>query len=187
MSVPTRTVQAPRPQTARYYPDDTLDSIDTFRGLLRSHSTIESLLQGLCERVAAVVPGADMVGVTLMHNNFDRPATVACSDSRVIAIDSDQYRANEGPGLEAARTSRIVCVRVDDVRLRWPTFAANAADIGVRSYLYAPLKVESAHAGSLNLYGFDEDGFTDIDEVTVAMFVTAAETSIGIPGAPPTR
>ncbi|WP_052066547.1 GAF and ANTAR domain-containing protein [Rhodococcoides fascians] len=178
MSVPTRTVLAPKPPTARYYPDDTLDSIDTFRGLLRSHSTIESLLQGLCERVAAVVPGADMVGVILMHNNLNRPATVACSDDRVIAIDSDQYRANKGPGLKAARTSRIVCVRVDDACLRWPTFAANAADIGVRSYLSAPLKVESEHAGSLNLYGFDEDGFTDIDEVTVAMFVTAAETSI---------
>ncbi|MBY3989553.1 GAF and ANTAR domain-containing protein [Rhodococcus fascians] len=119
-----------------------------------------------------------MVGVTLLHKRSKGPTTVACTDSRVVAIDSDQYRTDEGPGLEAARTDKIVCVRVDDVRSRWPEFASKAADVGVRSYLSAPLAVDSEHAGSLNLYGFGEHGFNDIDEVLVMMFVTAAQTAV---------
>lgn len=177
MSVPARALVPPG-TSPRYYPDDAVDSIEKFRGLLLSHSSVESLLQGLCERVAAVVPGADMVGVSLSQNRSRGPSTVACTDSRVVAIDSDQCRTDEGPGLEAARTDRIVCVRVDDARARWPQFASRAADVGVRSYLSAPLAVDSEHAGSLNLYSFDEHGFNDIDEVLVMMFVTAAQTTV---------
>ncbi|MEH6796744.1 MAG: GAF and ANTAR domain-containing protein [Rhodococcus sp. (in: high G+C Gram-positive bacteria)] len=177
LSAPTRTLLQPI-VSPRYYPDSALESVETFRELLLSHSSIESLLQGLCERVAAVVPGTDMVGVTLLHNRSRGPATVACTDSRVVAIESDQYLTDEGPGLEAARTGRIVCVRVGDAWTRWPKFASEAADVGVRSYLSAPLAVDSEHAGSLNLYSFDEHGFNDIDEVLVMMFVTAAQTAV---------
>ncbi|OZE74201.1 hypothetical protein CH305_21105 [Rhodococcus sp. 15-649-2-2] len=177
MSVPTRTLLPPI-VPPRYYPDSALESVGKFRELLLSHSSVESLLQGLCERVAAVVPGTDMVGVSLLQNQSRGPATVACSDSRVVAIESDQYLTDEGPGLEAARTGRIVCVRVEHVRSRWPEFASKAADVGVRSYLSAPLAVDSEHAGSLNLYSFDEHGFNDIDEVLVMMFVTAAQTAV---------
>lgn len=178
MSIPGSPALPSAISPPRYFPDDTLESIEKFRKLLLSHSSIESLLQGLCERVSAVVPGADMVGVTLLHDTSKKPMTVACSDTRVLSIDSDQFRADEGPGLEAARTDRMVCVRVDDVRARWPEFAAKASDVGVRNYLSAPLAVDSERAGSLNLYSFDQHGFNDIDEVLVTMFVTAAEISI---------
>jgi GAF domain-containing protein len=177
MSIPTRTVLPPM-VSPRYYPDSALESIEKFRGLLLSHSSVETLLQGLCERVATVVPGADMVGVTLLHSRSRGPTTIACTDSRIVAIESDQDLTDEGPGLEAARTNRIVCVRVGDAWTRWPDFASKAADVGVRSYLSAPLAVDSEHAGSLNLYGFGEHGFNDIDEVLVMMFVTAAQTAV---------
>jgi GAF domain-containing protein len=176
MSAPNRTLLPIGPP--RYYPDSALESIEKFRELLLSHSSVETLLQGLCERVTTVVPGTDMVGVTLLHNRSRGPATVACTDSRVVAIESDQYLTDEGPGLEAARTGRIVCVRVGDAWTRWPKFAYKAADVGVRSYLSAPLAVDSEHAGALNLYGFGEHGFNDTDEVLVMMFVTAAQTAV---------
>lgn len=177
MSIPIRAALPPT-TPPRYYADNIVDSIEKFRVLLLSHSSVETLLQGLCERVATVVPGADMVGVTLLHKRSKGPTTVACTDSRVLAIESDQYHTNEGPGLEAARTDRIVCVRVDDAWARWPEFASKAAGVGVQSYLSAPLAVDSEHAGSLNLYSFDQHGFNDIDEVLVMMFVTAAQTAV---------
>lgn len=39
-------------------------------------------------------------------------------------------------------------------------------------------KADSGHAGSLNLYSFVGDGFSDIDEVMVTMFVTSAEATV---------
>ena len=48
----------------------------------------------------------------------------------------------------------------------------------MKSYLSAPLAVDSGHAGSLNLYGFDCQGFSDVDEVLVKMFVTSVEAAV---------
>ncbi|MCZ4518136.1 GAF and ANTAR domain-containing protein [Rhodococcus ruber] len=170
--------RAGRSDAAGYFAEENFEALDIFRGMVLSHKRFETLLQGLCEQVVAAVPGADMAGVTLLHHDSENPATAACSDARVVDIDSDQYRADEGPCLEAARNDRIVCVRVDEATARWPTFAAAVANIGVRSYLSAPLAVDSAHAGSLNLYGFDAHGFNDIDEVVVKMFVTSFEAAV---------
>jgi GAF domain-containing protein len=173
LSVPTRP-----PSAEGYFAEDTFEALDVFRGILLEHSRFEALLQGLCEQVVAAVPGAEMAGVTLLHHDSENPETAACSDARVVDIDIDQYNADEGPCLEAARTNRIVCVRVDEVAARWPTFAAAVSGLGVKSYLSAPLAVDFEHAGSLNIYSFDGDGFSDIDEVLVKLFVTAVEAAV---------
>ncbi|MEW1931953.1 GAF and ANTAR domain-containing protein [Rhodococcus sp. NPDC079359] len=173
LSAPTRP-----PSAEGYFAEDTFEALDVFRGILLEHSRFEALLQGLCEQVVAAVPGAEMAGVTLLHHDSENPETAACSDARVVDIDIDQYNADEGPCLEAARTNRIVCVRVDEAAARWPTFAAAVSGLGVKSYLSAPLAVDSEHAGSLNIYSFDGDGFSDIDEVLVKMFVTAVEAAV---------
>lgn len=166
------------PGEGTYFAEDTFEALDIFRGILLEHSRFETLLQGLCEQAVVAIPGADMAGVTLLHHDSENPATAACSDARVVDIDADQYRADEGPCLEAARHDRMVCLRVDEVATRWPTFAAAASDIGVQSYLSAPLAVDSEHAGSLNIYGFGAGGFNDIDEVVVKMFVTSVEAAV---------
>ncbi|MDV8025243.1 GAF and ANTAR domain-containing protein [Rhodococcus sp. IEGM 1330] len=173
LSAPTRP-----PSEESYFAEDTFEALDIFRGILLEHSRFETLLQGLCEQAVAAVPGADMAGVTLLHHDSENPATAACSHARVMDVDTDQYNADEGPCLEAARTNRIVCVRVDEAAARWPTFASAAEGIGVKSYLSAPLAVDSEHAGSLNIYSFDGDGFRDVDEVLVKMFVTAVEAAV---------
>ncbi|KQU38530.1 hypothetical protein ASG69_15325 [Rhodococcus sp. Leaf225] len=162
----------------QYFAAETFDALDAFRGLLLSHSRFEIILQGLCEQAVAAIPGADMAGVTLLHHDAANPETAARSDSRVSDIDADQYRVNEGPCLEAARTGRIVCVHVEDAAARWPLFAAAASEAGVRSFLSAPLDVDSEHAGSLNIYSFGDHGFSDIDEVLVTVLVTAVEVAV---------
>ncbi|MDJ0362766.1 GAF and ANTAR domain-containing protein [Rhodococcus sp. H29-C3] len=176
LSTPAR--PAPSAGASSYYAEDTFEALDIFRETLLNHSRFETLLQSLCEQVVAAIPGADMAGVTLLHHDSANPVTAACSDSRVVDVDTDQYTAAEGPCLEAARTGRIVCVRVGEVAVRWPTFASAVADIGVRSYLSAPLAVDSEHAGSLNIYSFDGHGFSDIDKVLVKMLVTSVEVAV---------
>jgi GAF domain-containing protein len=153
-------------------------SLEHFRALLRSQCEVEVLLQRVCEQVTDTIAGADMAGVTLLRDGTEHPETAALTDVRVFDVDLDQYRANEGPCLEAARTGSIVRVRVREVRERWPDFAEKVAGMGVGSYLSAPLSIDERHLGALNIYGFGGHGFDDIDETIVKVFVIAVEAAV---------
>lgn len=144
-----------------------------------SGADIDVVLQAVCSEVTAVVPGADMVGITVLDES-GRPNTVASTDSTVHYIDSDQYRTGEGPSLEAAVSGRMVRAQADEARAQWPRFAAAAADLGVDSYLAAPFALDERRSGSLNIYGAGVTGFDDIDEIWVALFATSIETAVAI-------
>lgn len=157
----------------------TLDGgLASFRDLLLSHARVDTLLQGVCSRVVATVPGADMAGVTLLDERTKVPETAACTDERVYAIDGDQYRCDQGPSLAAARSRKLVRARLSDIAVRWPTFAESVAEVGVRSYLSAPISVGTGQAGSLNVYSFTDHGFTHSDETLVEVFVAAVESAM---------
>ncbi|WP_261949357.1 GAF and ANTAR domain-containing protein [Rhodococcus sp. T9N] len=119
-----------------------------------------------------------MAGVTTLSAHSGQPETVACTDERALDVDIDQYRADEGPCLESARTRQVVRVRVEGAALRWPRFASNVAGMGVASFLSAPLSIDERHVGALNLYGFGDHGFTEIDEVLLQVFVAAVEGAV---------
>jgi GAF domain-containing protein len=154
------------------------DSLDHFRELLRSQADVDVVLQRVCEQVTDTIADADMAGVTLLRDGLEHPETAALTDVRVFDVDLDQYRANEGPCLEAARTRSIVRVRVREVHERWPDFATKVAGLGVGSYLSAPLSIDDQHLGALNIYSFDDHGFDHVDEVVVRVFVTAVEAAV---------
>ncbi|MDI6626560.1 MAG: GAF and ANTAR domain-containing protein [Rhodococcus sp. (in: high G+C Gram-positive bacteria)] len=171
----SRRVQDQPPQSDYFEP---ADSLDHFRELLRSQCEVDVILQRVCEQVTETIPGADMAGVTLLRDGENHPETAALTDVRVFDVDLDQYRANEGPCLEAARTRSMVRVRVREVATRWPDFAAKVAGLGVESYLSAPLSIDDRHLGALNIYGLGDHGFDDVDELVVRVFVTAVEAAV---------
>lgn len=49
---------------------------------------------------------------------------------------------------------------------------------GVASYLSARLTIDDTHVGALNLYSYDDHGFSEIDEVLVQVFVAAVEGAV---------
>lgn len=155
-------------------------ALENISRLLLSGHDAGALMQAVCREVSSAVPDADMVGITVLQDGAEHPTTAASSDPRVNDVDDDQYRANEGPCLEAARTGRMVRVRVDDVAERWPRFAANVTGLGVRSYLSAPMSIDDRHLGALNIYSRNTHGFGDIDEVLVQLFATAIEAAVRI-------
>ncbi|MBY4213620.1 GAF and ANTAR domain-containing protein [Rhodococcus fascians] len=154
------------------------DSLDHFGKLLRSQADVDVVLQRVCEQVTETIADADMAGVTLLRDGLEHPETAALTDVRVFDVDLDQYRANEGPCLEAARTRSIIRVRVREVGERWPVFATKVAGLGVGSYLSAPLSIDDQHLGALNIYSFDDHGFDHVDEVVVRVFVAAVEAAV---------
>jgi len=96
----------------------------------------------------SVMPGADATSITLIHD--DREFTAAF-DGR-ISMDADelQYALGYGPCLDAGRAGELFVVDDMAAEQRWPDYAAQAAERGVRSSLSVPLPFQGATIGALN-------------------------------------
>ncbi|MFD1152409.1 ANTAR domain-containing response regulator [Saccharothrix hoggarensis] len=156
--------------------DEASEALEELAGVLTGGQSLDEALQQLAESASRVIPDAENVSVTVVGP--DGASTAAATDPKVVAIDKDQYAAGNGPCLQAAQTQRPVRATVESGREKWPEFAEAAERAGVQAYLSAPLVVEEAVVGSLNLYSSKEKAFDPFDEALLRLFVTAASTSI---------
>lgn len=140
---------------------------------------IDAVLQAFCSELATAVPGADLVGVSIL-DRAGRPRTVASTNPAVNDIDTDQHRAGEGPSLEAAQSNSVIRARADEAKRRWPRFFEAVEDLGVSDYLAAPLVLDENRCGSLNIYCVGRDGFDHIDEASIAVLATSIETVVAL-------
>ncbi|MFD1051911.1 ANTAR domain-containing response regulator, partial [Kibdelosporangium lantanae] len=53
-----------------------------------------------------------------------------------------------------------------------PEFVASAKHFGVRSYLASPLRVDEQLAGAINLFGFEDHGFREVDSKLLELYAT---------------
>ena len=158
--------------------DEVISALADLSDVLTRTEDLGRVLQRSVEQVTRTIPGADMASVSVLLDDGTTAETVASSSERVWAIDDDQYAADDGPCLEAARTGRVVRVGVEQATERWPEFARSARAAGVASYLSAPLHVDEEFAGSLNLYSEQAHGFGDLDEALLRLYTTAAAAAI---------
>jgi transcriptional regulator with GAF, ATPase, and Fis domain len=136
-----------------------------------------TLLQHVGEIAHDAVDGADSTGVTIDLGG--RVYTAVHTDQRTLRVDTEQYDAGEGPCLTASRTRTIVLVDSDEAAATWPRFAAAARDVGILSFLAAPLFTAEQTLGSLNLYGRSRSAFDNFDAEVLAMLTTAVSRAIG--------
>lgn len=153
-------------------------AIENLKSKMMARMDLSVILQATCTEVVQALTTADLAGITLLDEDGEQPETVASTDPRVNDVDADQYRSNEGPCLESARTQQMVRLLVSDVEDRWPRFANDVSGLGVESYLSAPLTVDDRHLGAMNIYSYDPHGFSDIDEALVGLFVSSIETAV---------
>jgi GAF domain-containing protein len=141
-------------------------------GLLLTEENVETTLRRIAELAAALVPHCDLAAVTVEQDG--RYVTAVSTDQLAREIDEAQYRAGDGPCLDAIRHNRVN--RVDDctAETRWPEFASSAVEKGITSFLALPLLVRDAPIGALNLYSNQALGFTELDEQICALFTGAA-------------
>jgi GAF domain-containing protein len=156
--------------------DEASEALEELAGVLATGQTLNDALQQLVESASRVIPDAENVSVTVVGP--EGASTEAWTDEKVVEIDRKQYATGDGPCLEASRTQRPVRATVEGGREKWPEFAAAAERAGVRAYLSAPIVVEDAVIGWLNLYSSDDRAFDPFDEALLRLFVTAASTSI---------
>jgi GAF domain-containing protein len=135
------------------------------------------LLQQFVEIAHEAIDGADSSGVTIDMGG--RTYTAVHTDKRTLKVDTEQYDANEGPCLEAARTGAVVLLDSDEALERFPSFAAAARAEGIRSFLAAPLFTNEQSVGSFNLYGRQQAAFNSIDAEVLDLLTTTVSRTIG--------
>ncbi len=156
--------------------DDVTDALQRLSEVLDEEEDLAVILDRIGRQVVQAIPGADMVSVTLLTE--DGPVTGAATRQAALEVDLAQYRAAEGPCLQAARTGEVVHVAAVEVPDRWPAFAEEAAGSGVADFLSAPLCVDEDTPGSLNLYSERANGFRALDAALLELYTTAAEAAL---------
>jgi GAF domain-containing protein len=150
--------------------DEVTDAMSALTDALDGTSGTSEMLEAVCAEAIRVVPGADMASITVIDDDGAR--TAAFTDERARDVDEAQYAAGDGPCLRAAATGDIVRLSLETASELWPDFVAVAKQIGVGSYLAAPLRVDDALMGAINLFGFDNHGFHETDSKLLELYTT---------------
>jgi GAF domain-containing protein len=136
-----------------------------------------TLLQRVAEIAHEVIDGADSTGITI--DLAGHTYTAVHTDHRTLRVDTEQYEAGEGPCLVASRTGTIVLVDAAEAAVRWPRFAAAAAQEGIHSFLAAPLFTAEHALGSFNLYGRTRAAFDTLDADILDLLTATVSRTIG--------
>jgi ANTAR domain len=117
--------------------------------------TTDAVLTRSVQLAADVVTGTGAASITVRSGN--RFSTVCSSNDLASRLDAFQYRAQNGPCLEAIRTNAEI--RCETFK-KWPSFASNAEVIGLAGVLSTPIPMTGIGRGCLNLYA-GSVAFTD--------------------------
>ncbi|ONI87863.1 transcriptional regulator [Actinosynnema sp. ALI-1.44] len=150
--------------------DDIRSALVTLTATLETASGTAEMLDAVCAEAVRVVPGADMASITTIDEGTAR--TAAYTDARALQVDQAQYALGHGPCLHAATTGETVRLSLDTASEIWPDFTASAKRIGLGSYLATPLRVDDHLSGAINLFGFDNHGFAELDSQLLTLYTT---------------
>ncbi|MFC0438351.1 GAF and ANTAR domain-containing protein [Kutzneria buriramensis] len=151
-------------------------ALESLTSVLVSTTHKETILQAVAEQVVSVVPGADMASITLLAEAG--PYTSASTDPRAWQIDDAQYAEGDGPCLRAARRGELVRIEVPRAEQLWPVFARAAGDLGVGSFLAAPLTIDRHAVGAVNLFSFGGHGFHEVDAQFLRLYTVVAQAAM---------
>lgn len=144
---------------------------------LYNAATFDEVLQRIAEAAVSTVTGCSSASVTVKEDDGYR--TAATTGPAASAADEAQYRAEEGPALDAFTTALVSAPSFPDER--WPLLAAQPADAGIQSAVAYRLPASTQDGvptggGSLNTYGATPDSF---DEAAQQIgFILAAHASL---------
>ncbi|MFI5589672.1 ANTAR domain-containing protein [Amycolatopsis sp. NPDC051758] len=138
---------------------------DLTRTLLDVTPTVGGVLKLVVGAAVAIVPGADLVSVTLRapDGTFHTPVE---TDPVALPLDQLQYDHGEGPCVESARPDGPAIARSHDLGgdPRWPSFGPGAARHGYHSVLATTLVPDARPprlSGALNIYSTRPAAFDD--------------------------
>ncbi len=138
-------------------------------------------LRSIVHAAADIVPGARWAGISLIEGR--KVVSQVPTSPAVAELDQMQLDLVEGPCMTALREHHTV--RIDDMgsETRWPAFAREAQQRGIRTLLSFQLFVRTENLGALNLYGDQPGGFTEESLVLGEVLAQpAAVAMVGVAG-----
>lgn len=161
-----------------------LGALEELTTLLLAAGTVEDVLRRVILTARHVIPGADLVSITIRHE--DGSAETPIGTSREAAeLDQAQYRAGNGPCVDAADPAGPAYALSNDLLgdTAWPHFAASATAHGYRSVLStallpAPETVRST--GALNVYSSQTKVFDDSARDVAFLLATHASLALAL-------
>lgn len=132
--------------------------------------------QRVVERAVAMVPGCDHCGLHLRRRR-GRAESVAASDEVAKEADELQEALQDGPCVDAAFEQQNFVVHDLHDDGRWPSWAARATSLGIRSSLSVRLSAADVTIGALNFYG-DTPGAFDGDTDVAMIFASHAAAAL---------
>jgi hypothetical protein len=154
---------------------------DQMRDLVRAMSADQPdgiKVPRVVEFAAAVVPGAEHAGISLIEGN-KQPQTIAATGDLPLQVDKLQYALNEGPCVQALIQSDLVWSGDLSKDQQWPRFAPRAvADTGVHSMASFRLFLSAERRGALNFYSGIPQAFDELALGVGAIFASYASLTL---------
>ena len=157
--------------------DDLIGSLTELSRALAEDESISETLQSILTLALRLVPGCHAASITVVDED-GQPATAAATDPETEELDRRQYLLRDGPCLDAARRQQVNSWSMAEAEQRWPEFTHLAQEMGLRSYLCAGLGMGDRRLGALNLSSRGTDGFDQLDQGLVTLFVPPASAAI---------
>ncbi|KTR40331.1 hypothetical protein NS263_08080 [Curtobacterium oceanosedimentum] len=154
--------------------------IDAFlvatRTLVGDYDVVE-MLQTLVDEIAGTFE-LDAAGITLANQDGELEV-VAATSTRTALLELMQLEAGEGPCVEAyADGEPRHADTVDELRMRWPSFAVAAEAAGFASVHSIPLRSRDVVLGSMNLFRSAPGALAERDLAAVRALTDVATISI---------
>lgn len=145
-------------------------------------TTAGEVLQQVVDAAVRVVPGADLVSVTLRSRDgkFHTPVE---TDPIAIELDQLQYDLLEGPCLDVADPAGPAVASAPDlaVAASWPRFGPKAAQRGMGAVLSTALLPDAQAprlSGALNIYSRQRRGLDQTDQAVALLLATHASLAL---------
>jgi GAF domain-containing protein len=137
--------------------------------------SLKADLERLIRLVTGLIPNCTAASAAILVDG--QPTTVAISDRVAMELDVVQYDSSDGPCLAClgGQQIRVAYLPAD---VRFPHFAAGAADRRISSVLSTPAIDGGVVIGSLNLYSRHVYGFDAAAEAVALIFAAEIATAI---------
>ncbi|QHC60368.1 GAF and ANTAR domain-containing protein [Rathayibacter sp. VKM Ac-2760] len=135
---------------------------------------VVDFLHDLVDRCAAIFDAVD-VGIVLADEHGEL-VVMASTSERLHLIELLQLSAGSGPCIDSFRTGAVVSAgSAEEIRRRWPDFAALIPDSRYHSVHAVPLRLRRETIGSLNFFR-EAPGALDPADVPAAQTIADVAT-----------
>jgi hypothetical protein len=178
------TVADPNANTEQGRSPEPLPALRELTDVLLAAETVDGVLRRVVTAARAVIPGTDLVSITLRREDGTSETPVGTGDV-AVELDRAQYESGNGPCVDSADPEGPAYALSNDLdnETAWPAFAANATAHGYRSVLSTALLAGPGavpFTGALNVYSTRTDAFDDGARDLAFLLATHASLALAL-------